>query len=336
MNSPLPLLEPFDRYGAAAAPARSTEHAINAAPVKVIYIAGYGRSGTTLLDIALGEHPSITGAGELSTLARHVWAEAEYCACGSVVRDCPFWRDVVDDWRAGEAPDMIDDYHAHQRRTETILPLGRLRAGNRQNARTTRLFASIRAHSGRPIVLDSSKLPGRGAALAANPGIDLYVIHVVRDPRGVAWSLRKGIARHVEGGVQRTLRPKSLLHTALRWSIVNAAADALCRRVGNARSLRVRYEDFVAYPRETLGRILGLVGEQPLAAHDGGRAATFRPQHQMAGSRHRMQPAITIERDERWRDAMPPAQQALVSAITAPLRWRYGYGDAASGPRGAA
>ena len=41
-------------------------------------------------------------------------------------------------------------------------------------------------------------LPGRGFARAAMPGIDLHVVHVVRDARGVAWSLKKGFKRQVD------------------------------------------------------------------------------------------------------------------------------------------
>ena len=52
-------------------------------PVRVVYIAGYGRSGTTILDIALGQHSVVMGAGEITALTRHVWQENEYCACGA-------------------------------------------------------------------------------------------------------------------------------------------------------------------------------------------------------------------------------------------------------------
>ena len=295
------------------------------APIKVVYIAGYGRSGTTLLDIALGEHEAIMGGGEIATLARHVWVNNEYCACGAAVQACPMWRPIVDDWLAGETPALIENYRRSQERTETIAGAGRMAERHRlpdHAARTAKLFRSIVARSGRAIVIDSSKLPGRGFALAAMPGIDLHVVHVVRDARGVAWSLKKGFKRQVNQGLQRELSPKPLAYTALRWSIVNLATEALCRRVGHARSLRVRYEDFVADPSATLARILALVGERPVDKADN---APMIPQHQVAGSRHRMQPAITIARDERWKATMPRRQMNWVTLLTAPLLRRYGY-----------
>lgn len=296
-----------------------------ATPVKVLYIAGYGRGGTTLIDIALGEHPVVMGAGEIATLARHVWVNDEYCACGATVRSCQIWSAIVRDWTADETRSSIDDYRRSQERTETIAGFGRAverRGGSGHARRTEKLFRSIVARSGKAIVVDSSKLPGRGFALADMPGIDLYVIHVVRDARGVAWSMRKGFQRQVDKGLQRDLHPKPLTYTALRWSIVNLATELLCRRLGPGRSLRVRYEDFVDAPKATLARILALVGER---VQPGLADAPIRPQHQVAGSRHRMQSAITIKRDEGWKSAMPRLQQAWVALVTAPLLLRYGY-----------
>ena len=37
----------------------------------VLYIAGYGRSGSTVLDMLLGTHPRIIGGGELTHLFHH-------------------------------------------------------------------------------------------------------------------------------------------------------------------------------------------------------------------------------------------------------------------------
>lgn len=304
------------------------------AAIKLIYVAGYGRSGTTLLDIALGEHPAIMGAGEVTTLARHVWDRDEYCACGARVRDCPQWKAIVARWTLGEPKGFLEDYRRAQERTEGLVAPGRLLRwpGWRDHGRrTVKLLRGMAMVSGRPILVDSSKLPGRAFALAAMPGIDLHVVHVVRDGRGVAWSLMKGHRQSVEKGVQRELRPKPLFYTALRWSMVNLAAEWLCRRVGPGRSIRVRYEDFVDDPRGQIARIVALVGEEPHLPATG--LAPFEPQHQVAGSRHRMQKSLAIRGDDKWKREMPGWKQRVFTLLCAPLLRRYGYtlrgGDAA-------
>lgn len=322
--------------GAAVVGGIAPAHA-NGTSIPVLYIAGYGRSGTTLLDIALGQHPAIMGGGEIATLARHVWPNDEYCACGVPVRQCAMWSGIVAQWSEGEAPTLIDDFRRAQERTETILGLGRFLERVRSSphaSRTVKLFEAIAAGSGSTIVVDSSKLPGRASVLAETRGIELAVVHVVRDPRGVAWSLKKSFKRQVDVGLQRELRPKPLLYTALRWMIVNLATERLCRRLGAGRALRIKYEDFVADPEGTLRQILKLVHsripEQPLQV----AVSPMSPQHQVAGSRHRMQHEIVVRHDERWKETMPRLQRWLVTLACAPLLWRYGYSLRTSAPTG--
>lgn len=296
-------------------------------PIKLIYIAGYGRSGTTLLDIALGQRPGVMGAGEIATLARHVWDNDEFCACGVPVSQCSYWSEIVEQWQEGETTNILSRYRQAQLGTESIVAPGRFMGGLKRSGYapdTAKLLHAIANISNCPIVVDSSKLPGRGFASSDLSGVDLYVVHVVRDGRGVAWSMSKGYKRQVDKGVQRELRPKWLLHTALRWAIVNVAADLLCRRIGKSRAMRVRYEDFVADPEATVDRILDMVdGRKPIADDD--RGGPMTPQHQVAGSRHRMAKSITITKDESWKSKMPRYKQILFALICAPLFRRYGY-----------
>lgn len=294
-------------------------------PLKLIYIAGYGRSGSTLLDIGLGEHPDVFGAGEIGEFTRRVWAMNEYCACGSRVRSCPLWSKVFSSWTA-DRENALAEYLPEQTAREKIISWRRLFRIDRERfgLRTRQLLLQISLASGRPITVDSNKVPGRGFVLASTAGVELYVVHLVRDPRAVVFSMMKTIKRQVKAGVQKDLRPKPLLHTALRWVIVNLAAEALVARVGRKRSIRVRYEEFVANPHATLRRVLGLVGKEPEQRLDD-QSAPLRPHHQVSGSRHRMQKQLLIRSDETWRWSMSPLRQLTVAAICAPLLWRYGY-----------
>jgi hypothetical protein len=299
---------------------------------RIIYIAGYGRSGSTLLDIALGEHRSVFGAGEVSALTRHVWAQDEYCACGSKVRSCPLWSRIVGSWRRGRTA-AISAFASRQDSLESIISWRRLFGNEDRPDRLVNraLFEEISKAADRPMIVDSSKLPGRGFSLASTSGIELFVVHMVRDPRAVIWSMMKPINRQLEAGVQRDLTPKPLLRTALRWMVVNLSAEILRMRVPRDHSIRVRYEDFVADPRGTLSRILELAGENADQLPDG-LVAPLHPAHQVAGSRHRMQKELLIRADHAWRSAMPVAKQRIAAFLCAPLLWRYGYSWRRSAP----
>ena len=57
----------------------------------IVYIAGYGRSGSTLLERILATHHSIEGLGETSSIFRSLSQEDAYCSCGDLVLQCPVW-----------------------------------------------------------------------------------------------------------------------------------------------------------------------------------------------------------------------------------------------------
>jgi hypothetical protein len=301
--------------------------------LKLVYIAGYGRSGTTLLSIVLGKHPELLGAGEVTELSRHAWANNTYCSCGNPLRECPFWSAVTKDWIPPDQPEVLDAYRKLQLHFENQLVmqamdfgLGRRADFTRYVAKSEELFQHISKVSGKNIIVDSSKLPSRARALAHARNIDLYIIHMVRDGRGVAWSLMKSYKRDVKAGLQRELTPKSALRTALRWSTVNLATEQLRRVVGPERYLRVRYEDFVANPAETLAHIGNMTGiEFDNVAASLERNEALEPHHQMAGNRLRMNQSIKMSRDESWREEMPEPKRRLFERACGWLLRRYNY-----------
>lgn len=299
---------------------------------KVLYIAGYGRSGSTLLDIALAQHADVFGAGELLTMTRHVWPRNEYCGCGERIADCEIWSKIMARWRAARGDDIVQAYTARQDKFEAILspfhaPLRRRSAAFDAYAEDSRaMFRAIAAESGCGVVVDSSKNPGRALALSQVPGLDVHVVHLVRDGRAVAWSMSKQYDKDLKAGVQIALRSKSPARTAVRWSLINMATESLRLRLGRARFSRLSYEGFTHDPAgafAALGADLGLDLAPIGAAIAAGEP--IKPAHQMAGNRLRMKSEITVSHDSAWADKMPQRQQSAVQRICGWQLRRYGY-----------
>ncbi|WP_172402085.1 sulfotransferase family protein [Ensifer aridi] len=300
---------------------------------RIVYIAGYGRSGSTILDIALGQHPAVIGAGEVTSLTRHVWRNNEYCACGHPIRDCSFWSTVLQEWSKGWDSTLMSEYGALQRKFEGLPMFIKILCGvglGKQLApyalHTKRLFDTMLLASDAQMIVDSSKLPGRAMALAQIPGIDMRVIHLVRDGRGVAWSLLKGYERDAKSGLQKEIKPRSVFRTALRWSIVNLAVEYLSRKLGRQKVMRVRYEDFASHPvalMQQIGAFLELdLSHIGSSLQDGHPIA---PGHQVAGNRLRMDASIALNKDESWRTRMPAEQQVSFERLGGWMLKRYGY-----------
>lgn len=61
-------------------------------PASLILIASAGHSGSTLLDLLIANHPSVSSAGEMNRLTLH--APDRVCACGATVTKCAYWSQV--------------------------------------------------------------------------------------------------------------------------------------------------------------------------------------------------------------------------------------------------
>jgi len=102
----------------------------------VIYIAGSGRSGSTIMERALGEMPGFVNVGELIDLARRA-GDGERCGCGMAFTDCPFWMGVGErafgGWDAGSAAAIgeLQSRVARQRHVPRLLTMRMASAGFR-------------------------------------------------------------------------------------------------------------------------------------------------------------------------------------------------------------
>ncbi|RFU39904.1 sulfotransferase family protein [Actinomadura logoneensis] len=303
--------------------------------MKVLYITGWCRSGSTVLGNVLAEAPGVVHVGELRFLWRNgvlgTGSNAR-CGCGLNHRECPVWSRVLEAVR----PDGVSlERHAaqvvawqdtnrtrHTWRTLRTSARDAARDGQRGGQRdgwpatlaaTYRAIAEVcDAHT----VVDSSKYASDAALLSAMPGIDASYVHLIRDPRAVAWSW---------------LQPKdytgrrSALDSTLNWAGFNLAAEAV-GRAHRADALHLRYEDLVRSPRAAVGDILRLIGHpgpNPVAA-DG--TVELGGNHTVTGNPNRFGRGRTVIReDRRWHTGLPRPQRAATTLLALPLLRRYGY-----------
>ena len=63
----------------------------------IIYIGGYGRSGSTVLDIVLGDHPELHSLGEFQNFFNIFHDPGMKCPCGQAYAACPEWSRVAEE-----------------------------------------------------------------------------------------------------------------------------------------------------------------------------------------------------------------------------------------------
>jgi hypothetical protein len=326
-------------------------------PVKVLKITGLGRSGSTILDIVLGNHPQIESVGEVGNLMRNGWISREslrgidrkrlrrpICTCGkrldvlyveAAEEACPFWSRVRDEWierTDGEGieayPKLQNDFELKRRWPRLLYERRRPSARFGSYATLTRaFFESIRALSGKSLIVDSATDPIRTFALWMVPGIEVYAIHLVRDGRGVVTSHRKSFEKDLKAGIMWDHEARPAWKTAVRWVVKNLASEWVCSRLGPDRTMRVRYEDFVADPKSALGRIGSLIGLDLTDVADAASAGEpMQAGHNIGGNRTKKSGLITLRADEQeWRRALSPTEQRLSWVLMGWLMRRYGY-----------
>jgi hypothetical protein len=187
------------------------------------------------------------------------------------------------------------------------------------------LYAAIAATTGAEVIVDSSKLPSDAALLGRLDEVDPYYVHLVRDPRAVAysWSRRK---QRLDPNAPAEMLRHGPLHSTNRWVLWNRLADTIRGR-NRDRSLLVRYEDLVMDPGGTIDALLRLIGEsRPERPWLEGRTIRLSPNHTAAGNPNRLRTgAVTLTEDDEWRARMSSSRKLVVSAIAAPWLRRYGY-----------
>jgi hypothetical protein len=308
----------------------------------VLYIAGWGRSGSTIIGNILGQLPGFAHVGELSNVWTRGVIENTPCGCGARFSECATWSRVF-----ARAFGGIDVEHAKRMMALTLqwpnnktlllrAAAGRelssdsgdtVAGGYRDNLR--RLYDAIESEMGTHVIVDSSKVPSYAVAIASLPNVDLRVVHLVRDPRATTYSWSRHIDRS-DAGRPLTMERLETWQSAARWCSWNATTELLTKVLARP-TIRVSYEQFVRDPKGTLSTLLELVGDvshvdRAALPFVSDREVELTPTHTVWGNhRRRRAGRVLIASDEEWEANLSRVERALVAAMTYPLARRYGY-----------
>ena len=300
---------------------------------RVLYLGGLGRSGTTLVERLLGELPSVCALGELVHLWQRDILDDERCGCGARFSGCTFWKRVGERAFGGWHNVDVARVHALRDSVERTRHIPRLAAGQMPDAEVreyanyyAKVYAAAAEVSGASVVVDSSKHSALAHVLRWADDLDLRVVHVVRDARGVAYSWTKTVSRPETDGTEEMTR-YSPGRSAMLWNAHNAAFGLLARRGVAVR--RIRYEEFLTDPRAALIR-LGEFAGVTLQPSDldflRPEYADLKVGHSAAGNPMRFTVGrLPLRRDDAWVKSLPRGQRRLVGAVCAPMLRAYGY-----------
>jgi hypothetical protein len=265
--------------------------------IKIIYIAGYSRSGSTLLDIMIGNFDGNCSCGEISFLPENGIRDREYCSCGSHVVNCSFWKEVIHTWDRNRSLSN-DEYIAYNKsffRNKRIasliwkflFPDEKFRVFMKD---TQKLYESIWFHNHHKVIIDSSKSPYR-LLLLKKIGFEITTIHLIRSIKGVLYSTSKLLKTDPEAGIEKAISPRKKMKVIFTWVLANILTRIFT--IGNKR-IKITYEGLLSKPYATLCSIPNIVYS---FKDDHSFNGPFYPQHLVAGGRVRMHKEVFLDKN---------------------------------------
>lgn len=298
--------------------------------MKLLYILGRGRGGSTVLANVLGELDGFFSAGELRSLWDPVVVRNNPCGCGELISECPLWSKVLHELRDIDLERVVRWQHEIVRESNVLRllrddPQGKWSSFVGYAGVTSRLYRTIADITGCKVIVDSSKRPSYAAFVKHLEGCDPYFVHLVRDPRASAYSWQ---TRKYTGTLGTEVPQRSALDSTVRWMLLNVGSEMLLRRDARDHHMRLRYEDFVASPRERVAEIRDMAGEgQAALPFVDERTVELSPNHTIAGNPARFRTGRMEIRDTaEWRESQGARARFVSTMVALPLLHRYGYG----------
>lgn len=278
----------------------------------------------------LGQLKGAVAVGEL----RHVWQrgfeENQLCSCGKPFYECGLWSEVSHGVLQRLGHSGVAAVREASRVLDRRINAPGLVLSGRFMERSLEVYAAglhvlyeeLVSVSGARTIIDSSKTVAFGAVLRAATSGHAQVIHLIRDPRAVAFSW--GRTKHLVPGpsTDATMGRHSAAKVTLGWLGTNILWELMGRRFADYRKLK--YEDFCRAPSETLEQVRAMLAEDPIHPMTG-RNETEVGAHIIAGNPLRFQPIRAVEEDDEWKQGMSPASRLVTTVISLPLMLKYGY-----------
>ena len=300
----------------------------------IVAVCGSAASGAVPLARSLVGTPGLFLVGDVRKMWSRGARENRLCACGRPFLECSFWKEVGDEafggWSRLDA-DRLDTLSAKIHSSgSSVRLLSRIQEqafveyGNYVN----RLVDSVVALTGARSIVCYAKNAFEGFVLGRLADAPVRWVHVVRDPREVAWLWTIGT---VEMKPNQWL-PRTTAGIVRGWCRYNLIPPVLSR-LGEIAYMRVRFEDFARDPQRTIARVQGFVrpGERPSAAsiEDHSLIVLDRVTGpcRLVELEHREQngSAGWFPADRRWQQELPPTARAAISLATFPMRAAFGY-----------
>ena len=251
--------------------------------MRIIYILSSGHSGSTVLGALLGNIKKSLHLGEFINFYKVYSGQLETCSCGELPSECPFWSEIIKRFSKFLKSNnkTIEDYETIRKIVENTILKNEteIYALDLYEEYTKKLFSIIEEVSGKKILIDSSKSPGRAYALSKIFNDHITIILLKRKYSGVIESYQRK---------REKLSMIKLLISLVKEHCKFVFVINKC----NCKTKRINYEDIFSQEKtDEFARKTKIQKSIEL------RHKIFN-KHVIAGNRLRYQPYFYLKRNE--------------------------------------
>ena len=266
---------------------------------KIVFIGGTPRSGTTLVQRMLGQHPAISAGPEFDLLP--IITDLYKCAKAKI---------------------------KHGRITEYV-DLGTLK--NIFEKFILSMLSQRALREGKRIISEKTPLNVLCFKELNELFPESFFIHIIRDPRDVIVSLKRVKKRFQNSGLKPPARTQNVENSAREWSLCVTAPEK-CGITGSPNYKEVFYEKLVRSPEETAKDICGFVRidfhEKMLSPNE--NKTTIKNPSYLWSEKGQLDRPIYSERIGQWKSGLSYTELIVVDKLLRGLLIKFGYEDSDS------
>jgi len=319
----------------------------NSMPIKILYISSPSRSGSTVLEHALGAIEGVINVGEIRRLRDFTLMNKEKivdpanqrgCTCGLSIRSCEFWKAV--EMEAGldfstiqlssqlglinrnlfKLLFLVLGVEKLRKVSEFYKPFSReIGVGNN----CFDVYKAINKITGAECIIDSSKIINQYIILkVANPE-STNLIALFRDGRAVSKSLIRGDRKYTLKKSIVSFGKNGLYRTAvLSWMKSTLQIHVFFKRAPGKSRVFIKYEIFCKSPSLAINNIFSKFNIS-LDCEDNNR---FKQSHSIGGSPSRFKKSFSdVTLDQSWMNSQTKAERRIFNRYAGIVNHILGY-----------
>ncbi|OIQ00265.1 MAG: hypothetical protein AUK35_03845 [Zetaproteobacteria bacterium CG2_30_46_52] len=317
----------------------TTEDAIKKARsrenIRLLYIAGAGRSGSTLLSSVLGEGDGVCNVGEVQRIWERGILEKGLCGCAKTVEECQFWQETFnaafdEGINSVNIEEMVRVVNTLVRMRNIISLLLKIKLNKfSDNERIClqqleKLYVAIYEQHPERIIIDASKYPSYALLLSHVLKLDVFVVHLTRNPFAVAYSWGR---KKFNPDRKANMKNMSAFKSTFVWVSWNLFLQVLCSVIYGRKYMQMKYSSFIDNPNNELSRLENFLDRENIFTRfDKNREMSVAVQHTIAGNPMRFEgERMKLKYDDNWVKNISPVQKIFVHIVSWPWRKFLGY-----------